>query len=90
MVQHIEHATCESGLNSDRIRNLALDLDYRGDFTDDRDRHYPFRCYRCGYSFRFVSSLLQHVESNSCEQEIHQYPIWGLLDRMQRRLGWRW
>lgn len=43
MLQHIEHATCKSGLNSGRIRIPALDLNYCGNFADDCDPYLPMK-----------------------------------------------
>lgn len=89
IVQHLEGATCESGTNSDHIRETVLRFDPRGTLTNHRDLVYPFRCPECGDSFRFVSGLLQHIERSSCAQHMNS-DIWEILDVIQERIGWRW
>ena len=93
---HLESGACTSGINILDLNNTAarcfqwsqyIDEDYRQDLLDCvelatyyTDTVYPYRCPECDTNFTKLSALFQHVESNSCDQTLDDYPI-GKLKR---------
>jgi len=88
MFIHLEAGTCNCGhSNSSIIRNVVK---CRGPWKND-DTGYPFRCPTCNTVFARVSGLLQHIESNSCDEGYNggRLAVWGLLRQLRRNLGFR-
>lgn len=76
MVLHLERGTCASRADCDLVEEAARSsqnlADYRSQYSN-----FPFECASCDDYFRFVSGLLQHVESDKCEESLG---CSGLLD----------
>ena len=68
MMIHLEAGTCNSGVGHDEIDDWAFDGSraYTNNWTD----YYRYQCPTCAEDFRFVSGLLQHIESLACQQEL--------------------
>ncbi len=64
MMIHLEAGTCASGVGRDQIDEWAFYWD--GMYTNQWNAHYRYKCPTCNENFRFVSALLQHVESQAC------------------------
>lgn len=71
MVLHLEQGTCASGadrhlVSGTRAACLATYLmEYRA-----FDAEYPFKCAFCDEIFRFMSGVLQHIETDRCEADM--------------------
>jgi hypothetical protein len=83
MMLHLEANTCESGSDEHDIRQLVWDYyeiyrPWNRDHDDDLD------CDSCGAYFNKLSALLQHVESESCCEDISNYS--GLFEYIRRRI----
>ena len=107
MITHLESGTCESGIDiidlnyeAGRFINAAefTNSTYCDDLTERRDliAEYngtasPFRCPTCQAKFPKLSSLFQHIDTRSCEQELdggvieefvtyleHTYATWDI------------
>lgn len=70
MVLHLEAGTCESGTDADRVIDIALDFhQWRKYIYDDNDVA-AFQCPTCDMLFTLMSGLLQHVESDCCDESL--------------------
>ncbi|PTB35590.1 uncharacterized protein TrAFT101_009368 [Trichoderma asperellum] len=67
MVLHLEEGTCKPGIDVDVIDDLATDC-YESHKYLDNDGDY--KCPTCAKYFRFMSGLLQHAESDSCDETL--------------------
>lgn len=83
MVLHLERATCASGADIDTVYDAT---DATPGFSEYRshDSYFPFHCISCG-TFRFMSGLLQHVESDACHERLGRL---GPLDEFLDELVW--
>jgi len=70
MVLHLEAGTCESGADSDRVTEIAFDCYQSGKYTCDDNSEFDFECPTCNTPFTWMSGLLQHVESDSCDEQL--------------------
>ncbi|KAK3384149.1 hypothetical protein B0T24DRAFT_607407 [Lasiosphaeria ovina] len=70
MVLHLEAGTCESGATSDFVTATALTYFRPGKYTCNGDSGLGFKCRTCGATFSFVSAVLQHAESDSCNEHL--------------------
>ncbi|ETN42878.1 uncharacterized protein HMPREF1541_02036 [Cyphellophora europaea CBS 101466] len=83
MVLHLERGTCGIGTDSDDIADWALGCIYADMFTTNGGGSWSFECPGCNATFRYVSGLLQHIESDACDQELWNNPIDELLDLIE-------
>ncbi len=70
MVLHLEAGTCESGADRDRVDNIALRCYQSKKYSCEDSSGYYFECPTCSKPFTFMSALLQHVESDSCDERL--------------------
>lgn len=63
MVLHLEARGCVSGADSRLVDNAAFNC-LEGEYLGSDDPNSPFMCPRCTSTFRFMSGLLQHAESD--------------------------
>ena len=72
MVLHLEAGTCESGASSNDVYEIAFDCYQAQKYTCDDDPDFDFKCPTCETSFAFMSAVLQHVESDCCDETLAQ------------------
>ena len=88
MVLHLERGTCASGANLGDIHEAAYHTATLDDDYVTPDRELPFACPSCG-GFRFMSGLLQHVESERCDERLGWYgPLDNFLEELADRIRW--
>ena len=68
MMIHLEAGTCKSGIGLDEVDECAFDSCRA--YTNNWHDYYQYQCPTCGEDFRYVSALLQHIESQACEQDM--------------------
>ncbi len=79
MVLHLEAGTCESGVDNDWVAQVAFECHASQSFTSDDDG-YDFMCPTCQTPFLYVSGVLQHVESDCCDENFGGgKPLWRFL-----------
>ncbi|KAL2168253.1 hypothetical protein VTG60DRAFT_221 [Thermothelomyces hinnuleus] len=84
MVLHLEAGTCESGADSDRVTEMTSERFLSRRYICDDNPDFPFKCPTCDTPFARISGLLQHVESDSCcEQLTGGTPLWSFLYYLQ-------
>ena len=65
MVLHLEQGgVCPSGAGLDLVSQTAMQFRPLYPSGDD---YYLFKCPSCNTGFRFVSAVLQHLESEACD-----------------------
>jgi hypothetical protein len=69
MVLHLERSTCASGSDEDYVTEVAFDCYQSGHYTSD-DPDSRFQCPTCETPFRLISGLLQHAESDICDEHL--------------------
>lgn len=69
MVLHLEAGSCESGVNEDFVDEVAFAC-YQSDRYTSNDPDFDFRCPTCDTLFLFMSGLLQHTESDTCDEHL--------------------
>ena len=77
---HLEAGTCDSGFGVEEVNDLVFS---HGNYVaKDRSDYYKYRRPTCDVVFRFLSGLLQHVESQACAEEIEGC-VGDLLDDLR-------
>lgn len=66
MMSHLEAGTCGSGVDLDEINQLAFEC-YQAQWYKSLNANFDFKCPTCQTPFAYMSGLLQHAESDSCE-----------------------
>ena len=69
MVLHLEAASCESGADEDFVAEVAFAC-YQSDRYVSKNPDFDFQCPTCDTLFSFMSGLLQHAESDACEEHL--------------------
>lgn len=90
MVLHLETGACESGVDREEVQQLAFDCwDLDGYICDDDDDpNYDFVCATCDVPYRFISGMLQHAESEACEETLAKNsPLGKFLKLLRKRVG---
>ncbi len=83
MILHLEEGTCESQVDHEWVTETALKC-YASRFYTSNDPDYDFMCPDCETPFRYISGMLQHIESNSCDEDITEgQPLWKFLRFLQ-------
>ncbi|KAH8686745.1 hypothetical protein BGZ61DRAFT_453566 [Ilyonectria robusta] len=77
MVLHLETGGCASGTNRSDVCDIAFDCYQSGHYTCDDDRDFDFSCPTCDVPFLFMSALLQHAESEACDETLEWYTALG-------------
>ncbi|KAH6632475.1 hypothetical protein F5144DRAFT_252547 [Chaetomium tenue] len=87
MVLHLEAGTCDSGADSDRVTEIAFDCYQSGKYTCDDNPDFNFKCPTCDTPFAWISGLLQHVEGDSCTEELAKgRSLWKFLNFLQLQI----
>ncbi|VTT62652.1 unnamed protein product [Fusarium fujikuroi] len=66
MLLHLETGTCASGADSYFVSNVGRQC-YRAFYYVSYTSGYPFQCPTCETPFSLLSGLVQHVESDHCD-----------------------
>ncbi|KEY67807.1 hypothetical protein S7711_04118 [Stachybotrys chartarum IBT 7711] len=66
---HLESKNCGTSFHGDSIKEICLMLDIAYSYIRGKPEH-GFECPECGTSFRAMSALLQHAESQSCDKDL--------------------
>lgn len=75
MILHLEAGTCECDADLDEITELAFEC-HQSKFYNSDNPDFNFECPTCQTPFRFMSGLLQHAESDSCDESlVEQWPL---------------
>lgn len=69
MVLYLEADTCESGADIDYVTDVAFDCYQSGKYTSD-ESEYNFICPTCESLFDSMGALLQHIESDYCNEDM--------------------
>ncbi|KAK3936250.1 hypothetical protein QBC46DRAFT_270067, partial [Diplogelasinospora grovesii] len=76
MVLHLKAETCESGADNEYVTNIAFDCHQARMYTCDDFPDFNFKCLTCDTPFIFMSAVLQHVESDCCDETLaHGTPL---------------
>ncbi|KAL3435051.1 hypothetical protein BDV09DRAFT_81993 [Aspergillus tetrazonus] len=76
MMLHLEAGTCTSGVDLDEINHLAFEC-YQAQSYKSSNTNFNFECPTCQTPFLFMSGLLQHIESDCCEEELGSESLLG-------------
>ena len=85
MVLHLEAGTCVTGINRWWVERTALDYFGAHHYTS-QDPDFTFMCPTCQTGVRHVSGLLQHIESNCCDEKVYGSPVGYMLEYMSIRI----
>ncbi|KAL3471585.1 hypothetical protein BJX99DRAFT_237093 [Aspergillus californicus] len=69
MMLHLEAGTCDSGVDLDKINRLAFEC-YQAQRYKSLNPNFNFECPTCQTPFAYMSGILQHAESDCCEEEL--------------------
>lgn len=87
MLLHLEAGTCNSNVDRYYVTLLGRQC-YRTDEYQSVTPGYDFRCPACETDFRLMSGLVQHVESDICDENLDdEMPLGAFLDYVRSRLG---
>lgn len=87
MLLHMEYGGCPSEVDEDELIGIALEC--------DQSRHYEcndgknnFECPTCGSPFLQMSGLLQHAESDACQESLaYEEPLSEFLRFLRIQLA---
>ncbi|CAH0057943.1 unnamed protein product [Clonostachys solani] len=86
MLLHLETGTCSSGVNRERITELAFECRQSQYYASSKD-DFDFECPDCAAPFSYISGLFQHVQSEACDEELDkQSPLRVFLRFLSRRV----
>lgn len=71
MMLHLEAGTCVSDVDLDEINQLAFEC-YQAQNYESNNLDFDFECPTCQTPFSFMSGLLQHAESNYCDEVLEE------------------
>lgn len=77
MVLHLEAGGCASGTDRSDVYDIAFDCYQSGHYTCDDNPDFDFSCPTCDVPFLFMSALLQHAESEACDENLEWYTALG-------------
>jgi hypothetical protein len=69
MVLHLEEGTCKSGVDLSDVNDYASECHASNKYHDDDG---DYKCPTCKKYFRYMSGLLQHAESDSCDETLRK------------------
>lgn len=88
MVLHLEAETCESGADNEYVTDIAFDCHQAGMYTCDDYPDFDFKCPTCDTPFIFMSAVLQHVESDCCDETLaHGRPLTKFLRFLRSQMS---
>lgn len=87
MLLHLETGTCASGANRYSVLNAGRKC-YRAFYYISVTPGYAFQCPTCETPFSLMSGLVQHVESDYCDECLDDdRPLREFLDQLRLRLS---
>lgn len=79
MLLHLETGHCNSGVDDETVSSLAWRC-YQSKHYTSYDDEYDFKCPTCDTPFAAMSRLIQHAESDACDEELEgQSPLGRFL-----------
>ena len=85
MLIHLESGACSSEVTLDDINDWALQYRRFSSYIDPQ-AEYPYSCPGCENKFRYLSGLLQHLESNACGRTVNN-ALRGLQSFLARKVS---
>ncbi|UKZ58285.1 hypothetical protein TrVGV298_012153 [Trichoderma virens] len=85
MMLHLEVGNCPSGVDRSDIDDYARQCRQWPQYIDHDD---DYKCPTCGKWFHHMSGLLQHVESDCCDEDLESW--WSPLAVFLRFLRSHW
>lgn len=87
MLLHLETGTCASGADRYFVSDIGRRC-YRAFHYISYSSGYPFQCPTCETPFGLMSGLVQHVESDHCDECLDEdRPLRVFLGQLRLRLG---
>ncbi|KAH7117329.1 hypothetical protein EDB81DRAFT_668295 [Dactylonectria macrodidyma] len=83
MVLHLEARTCTSGIGLEEITDLAFECRQSRHYASENP-DFDFECPTCQTPFAYISGLLQHAESDCCDEELGENSPLGIFLRFVR------
>ncbi|KAH7353600.1 hypothetical protein B0T11DRAFT_287088 [Plectosphaerella cucumerina] len=78
LVLHFERNTCPGDMSMDWVDRTARECaEFLGNHVmlSPRGSGFPYKCPTCGCGAKYMSALLQHVESEACAEDIRDGPL---------------
>lgn len=88
MVLHLQAGTCESGADEDFVYDVALGCRQSHRYTSSYS-DYDFECPGCSTCVTSMGALLQHAESDACDEGLAHFTVLGQFLSYLRRLAAR-
>lgn len=85
MLLHLEAGSCESGRDLDFVNDVASKC-RQSDSYKSNNPDFDFQCPTCKTLFSFMSGLLQHAESDACEEDVQQKPLGQFINYLWSRI----
>ena len=88
MLLHLEPGACDAPVDEWDIVDYANDQCYEGwgQYVTN-DAVYKFECPACARTFKKMSGLLQHVESDTCPESLEPgWALWRFLRYLRRQI----
>lgn len=85
MVLHLEAGYCESGANYETVDEIAFSC-HKADMYRSDNPGYDYQCPTCDESFAYMSGLLQHAESNACQEDVRDIPLRQFINHLRSRV----
>jgi len=85
MLIHLESGACPSEVTLDDIDSWAAQYRQFNHYIDSQAEN-RYSCPGCENKFRYLSGLLQHLESNACRRTIKN-ALRGLLSFLDRKVS---
>lgn len=86
MVLHLEAGTCKSGSDLDMVLRVATECSELYEWVTERGYHEfsSVQCPTCDNEFSKMSAILQHAESEICEEDPAEGPLGEFLDDLRK------
>lgn len=86
LMLHLETKNCGTSSHGESIKEICLVLAFAYSYIRGKHQH-DFECPNCGTSFRAMSALLQHAESQTCDKDLaFDRPFGKLLKFLRAQL----
>lgn len=87
MLLHLENGTCSSIADRSYVTQAGRDC-HQAFCYRSVTPGYDFQCPTCETPFSLMSGLLQHIESDYCEENLDDHsPLRAFLDQLRSRFG---
>lgn len=85
MVLHLQTGFCASGVDSDLVADLAFEC-HQGESYTSNDPDFDFECPTCQTPFASMGALLQHAESDYCDEDLDDKRLRQFLNFLRSRV----